>query len=155
MMGGGAPDAGVADRLARVEIANIPDRSGQKMRNLLIDRLYHDHRPVKPEYRLDVLLDAGGQTLAVQKDATASRGQWTATATYRLVHIATGKVVFTGSSRALPGYNISYYQWASQVSEESALDRGIEYVADEISARVALYFARDPDQRPALPAAAP
>ena len=123
------------------------------MRNRLIDRFYHDRRPAAAEYRLEVALEAGEQSLAIEKDASASRAQWTATATYRLVHRPSGKVVLQGSSRAVPGYNVNYYQWGSFVSEQDALDRGIEYISDEIRTRVALYFARDPDQRPALPAA--
>ncbi|MEI7608511.1 MAG: LPS assembly lipoprotein LptE [Rhodospirillaceae bacterium] len=153
MMGGDRADGSVASRLATVEIGEIPDRSGQKMRNLLIDRFYHDRRPAAAEYRLEVALEAGEQSLAIEKDASASRAQWTATATYRLVHRPSGKVVLQGSSRAVPGYNVNYYQWGSFVSQQDALDRSIEYVSDEIRTRVALYFARDPDQRPALPAA--
>ena len=153
MMGGDRADGSVASRLATVEIGDIADRSGQKMRNLLIDRFYHDRRPAAAEYRLEVALEAGEQSLAIEKDASASRAQWTATATYRLVHRPSGKVVLQGSSRAVPGYNVNYYQWGSFVSEQDALDRGIEYISDEIRTRVALYFARDPDQRPALPAA--
>ena len=155
MMGDGRADADVAAGLASVEIGEIKDRSGQKMRNLLIDHLYRDRRPATPEYRLEIALQAGEQSLAIEKDATASRAQWTATATYRLVHIASAKVVLQGNARSVPGYNISYYQWASFVSQESALERGIEYLSDEIKTRVALYFARDPDQRPALAARAP
>jgi len=154
MMGDDRVDGTVSQRLASVEIAEIKERSGQKMRNMLIDRLYHERRPVAPEYRLEVMLDAGEQSLAIEKDATASRAQWTATATYRLVHIGSGKVVLQGASRSVPGYNISYYQWASFVSQDSALERGIEYLSDDIKTRVALYFARDPDQRPTLAAAA-
>ncbi len=150
MMGGDSTDGAVAGKMATVEVAEIKDRSGQKMRNLLIDRFYQDRRPSSAEYRLDVVLTTGEQSLAIEKDASASRVQWTATATYRLVHIPTGKVVLQGNSRAVPGYNVSYYQWASFVSQENALDRGIDYISDEIRTRVALYFARDPDQRPAL-----
>lgn len=154
MMGDDRADGAVSERLGTVEVAEIKDRAGQKMRNMLIDRFDHERRPVKPEYRLEVMLDAGEQSLAIQKDATASRAQWTATATYRLVHIASGKVVLQGASRSEPGYHISYYQWASFVSQDSALERGIEYLCDDIKTRVALYFARDPDQRPALPGGA-
>ena len=155
VMGDGRAGGAVAERLAAIEIAEIRDRSGQKMRNMLIDRFYDQGRPLKPEYRLEILLDAGGQSLAIEKDATTSRAQWTASATYRLIHIGSAKVVLQGASHAVPGYNISYYQWASFVSEESALERGYEYISDEIKTRIALYFARDPDQRPVLAAPAP
>ncbi len=155
MMGDSGADSVVAGALAKVEVAEIKDRTGQKLRNLLIDRFYHDHRPTAPEYRLEVVLEAAEQLVAIEKDATTSRAQWSATATYRLVHIATGKVVIKGVSRSVPGYNVNNYQWASFISQESALDRGVEFVSDEIKTRVALYFARDPDHRLAVPAPVP
>ena len=155
MMGDQRADAAVAERLGTVEIAEIKERAGQKLRNMLIDRFYHDQRPVKPDYRLEVILNAGEQSLAIQKNAATSRSQWTITATYRLIHIGSGKVMLQGASRWVPGYNISYYQWASFVSQDNALERGIESLGDEIKTRVALYFARDPDQRPALDTPAP
>ena len=155
MMGDSGADGAVAKGLATVEIAEIKDRSGQKLRNQLIDRFYREQRPTAPDYRLEVVLQAGEQSLAIEKDATASRAQWTASATYRLVHIGSGKIVLRGAARSVPGYNINNYQWASFVSQESALERGIEYVSDEIKTRVALYFARDPDQRPVLPGPTP
>ncbi len=153
VMSDGRADGDVADKLDSIEVAQILDRSGQKMRNYLIDRFYQHRRPGTAEYRLDVVLTTDDQKLTIEKDTSASRVQWTVAATFRLVHSASGKVVLQGSSRAFPDYNMSYYQWASFVAQEEALDRGLDYISNDIRTRVALYFARDPDQRPALPAA--
>jgi len=120
------------------------------MRNVLIDRFYSDARPMAPQYRLEVSIDASQEQLAVQQNAQASRSQWTVSATYRLVHIGTGRVMFQANSRAMPGFNLTNYQYASYVSEEGALDRAIEYLADEIKTRTALFFERAPDQRPSI-----
>ncbi|MEI6987182.1 MAG: LPS assembly lipoprotein LptE [Rhodospirillaceae bacterium] len=147
MMGTQSDQPEVAARLAQIKISNIKDHSGQMLRNKLIDRFYHNERPVKPEYQLDIILVTGEEALAVQRDASVSRGQWTVSASYRMLHIASGQVLMTGSSRAVPGYNSTFVQYASFVSEENALERGIDYISDEINNRVALYFARDPDQQ--------
>ena len=64
--------------------------------------------------------------------------------------IASGKIVLQGFSNAVPGYKISNYQWASFVSQADAAERGIEYMSNDIRSRVALYFARAPDQKPPM-----
>lgn len=155
MEGHGTGDAAVDTQMAAVHVAVIKDRSGQILRNLLIDRLYGTGVPGSAEYELEVALEAGEDSLAVQKDASVSRGQWTVTANYRLIHIASGRVMFQASSRAISGYNSTLVQYASFVSEESAYQRGIEYLSEEIRTRVALFFARDPDQRPSILPGAP
>jgi len=156
MAGANGAEGAVTAQLASVRVSVIKDRSGQILRNLLIDSFSGTSHPADPEYQLDVALEAGEDTLAVQKDASVSRGQWTVTANYRLVHIASGRVMFQASSRAISGYNSTFVQYASFVSEESAYQRGIEYLSGEIKTRVALFFARAPDQRPSTaPGAAP
>ncbi|MEI8394940.1 MAG: LPS assembly lipoprotein LptE [Rhodospirillaceae bacterium] len=142
----GAHSAG-SESLADVTIASIEDRSGQQLRNALIDRFYRSGRPAAPTYTLEVKLNAGDAAQVVQKDSTPTQSQWTVTADYRLLHNATGKAVFQGSSRALAAYNLTNYQYSSYVAQQSALDRSIGSLADEITGRIALYVQRDPDQK--------
>ena len=144
-------DATIASQLAAVEIGVIKDRTGQQMRNMLIDRFYSDSRPAAAQYKLEVSIDASQEQLAVQQNSSTSRSQWTVTATYRLIHVATGRVMFQANSRAMPGFNASNYQFASYVSETGALERAMEYLAGEIKTRTALFFERAPDQRPPIP----
>ena len=141
----------VDEQLAQVTIDEIPDRVGQELRNRLIDHFYHDGRPAKPLYRLVIKLDTSQMTLAVQSDVSASRSEWIVTANYQLYYIPNNTLVLSGSSRAVPGYNVTYAQYSSFVSENAAFDRGIVYVGDDIATRVGMYFARDPDQRRKLP----
>jgi LPS-assembly lipoprotein len=152
MAGAPSDQPAVAEQLAQVDIGEIPDRIGQELRNRLIDHFYRDGRPAKPLYRLAITLDTSQMTLAVQQDVSASRSEWIVTASYVLTYIPTGQVVMSGSSRALPGYNITYAQYSSFVSENAAFERGIVYVGDDIYNRISLYFARDPDQRVKLTA---
>jgi LPS-assembly lipoprotein len=149
MMGAhGNSDPTVADQLARVQVATIDDRIGQELRNHLIDRFSHDGRSGPAEYRLDVTLQTNEAALTVEKNAMTSRAQWAVTATYRLVHIASNRVMFQDSDTVTPGFDISYAQYASLVSEQAALKRGVESLGELIATRVSVFFARDPDQRP-------
>lgn len=142
LYGGSLARAGVSEKLAQVEIVNIPNRYGQQLRNNLIDRFYHDGRPTTSPYRLDVTLSASEQKLALRKDSTAERAQLVVVAPYRLVESATGRVLVSGNSRALISYNILEEQYATVVTVDNAYDRALIQIADDITNRVAITLNR-------------
>jgi len=134
--------AGAAEKLNSVEIASIPDREGQKLRNLLIDRFYESSRPGNPRYRLDVALTAVEQKLALQKDASAVRAQLLVSAPYRLTDTANGQVVFQSSSRSMISYNILEQHYAGLLTVENAYDRALLEISNDITTRVAMHLGR-------------
>lgn len=137
---GGA--VGVA--LGNVQIDPIADRNGQVLRNNLIDRLYTDGRPASPRYRLAVALAATEEELGIQKDATATRARLRLQASYELIEISTGQVVYRTFSRSVISFNLLDSQFAVLATRQDAYDRGLTELADDIRTRLALYFARDP-----------
>ncbi|MDR6775052.1 LPS assembly lipoprotein LptE [Azospirillum sp. BE72] len=142
LYGGKGVGAAAADRLMEVDIASIPDREGQKLRNLLIDNFYPSERPSNPRYRLDVALSASEQKLALQKDATAVRAQLLVNAPYRLTDTQTGQVVFQSSSRSMISYNTLEQHYAAIATVQSAYDRALEDISNDITTRVAMYLGR-------------
>ncbi|MCW2245228.1 LPS-assembly lipoprotein [Azospirillum fermentarium] len=145
--GAGAGRAEANAALMQVGIANIPERRGQQLRNLLIDRFYETSRPDNSRYRLDASFQAGEQKLALRKDASAERAQLVMNAQYRLVDTASGKVVFSSSSRSFVSYNVPNDQFAAMSLVDSAYQRGLEQIADDITLRVAMFLSK-----PAAPA---
>ncbi|CAO3415915.1 Uncharacterized protein CC_3750 [Azospirillum endophyticum] len=142
LYGGKGVGSDAADRLMDVDVASIPDREGQKLRNLLIDNFYPSERPNNPRYRLDVALSASEQKLALQKDATAVRAQLLVNAPYRLTDTQTGKVVFQSSSRSMISYNTLEQHYAAIVTMQNAYDRALEDISNDITTRVAMYLGR-------------
>ena len=142
LYGGKGVGAAAADRLMEVDIASIPDREGQKLRNLLIDNFYPSERPSNPRYRLDVALSASEQKLALQKDATAVRAQLLVNAPYRLTDTQTGQVVFQSSSRSMISYNTLEQHYAAIVTMQNAYDRALEDISNDITTRVAMHLGR-------------
>lgn len=142
LYGGKGVGAEAADRLMEVDIASIPNREGQKLRNLLIDNFYPSERPSNPRYRLDVSVSASEQKLALQKDATAVRAQLLVNAPYRLTDTRTGQVVFQSSSRSMISYNTLEQHYAAIVTVQSAYDRALEDISNDITTRVAMYLGR-------------
>ncbi|MDE1149037.1 MAG: LPS assembly lipoprotein LptE [Azospirillaceae bacterium] len=134
-------------QLSTVSIDIIPDRVGQMLRNNLIDRFYRDTgRPAKPVYRLSVALRSTKENLGIQKDATATRARLHVMADYQLIDVKTSKTLYRTSSRSIISYDISEAQYSTMVAEQDAYDRALTEVAEEITARLALYFDRGPEK---------
>lgn len=147
LYGGKGPNS-VAARLEEVDIGMIPDRYGQQLRNLLIDRFYKDGRPGNPQYRLLTSLTASEQKLALQKDATAVRAQLVVNAPYQLVDTNTGRVVLSSSSRSFISYNVLEQQYAGLVTVENAYDRALLEISNDITTRVSMYLGRPKETLP-------
>jgi Predicted secreted (periplasmic) protein len=138
---GKGPDS-VTAKLEQVDIAVIPDRHGQELRNLLIDRFYKDGRPGNPRYQLVTSLTAVEQKLAIQKDATATRAQLVVNAPYRLVEAGTGKPLLSASARSYISYNVLEQQYAGLVTVDNAYERALLEISNEITSRVSAYLGR-------------
>lgn len=136
------PDGAVGQALANVQIDPIADRNGQVLRNNLIDRFYGEGRPSSPRYRLAVALAATEEELGIQKDATATRARLRLQASYELIDSNSGQVVYRTFSRSVISYNLLDSQFAVLATKQDAYDRGLTELADDIRARLALYFAR-------------
>lgn len=128
---------------AGIEIANIPDREGQYLRNFLIDRLYQNGRPHDAPYLLSIApLDKKITNMGIRKDATSTRGQLDITAVMALVEKETGKVLLERQVRAGGGYNQLDNQFASLISENRLTDHALEEIGDNILTELNLYFQR-------------
>lgn len=141
--GTAAQDSAVGVALANVQIDPITDRNGQVLRNNLIDRFYTDGRPSSPRYRLSVALAATEEELGIQKDATATRARLRLQASYELIEISTGQVVYRTFSRSIISFNLLDSQFAVLATRQDAYDRGLTELADDIRTRLSLYFSRD------------
>lgn len=132
-----------AARQSGVEIANIPDRNGQRLRNFLIDRLYLDGRPANAPFVLSVApLKTELTNLGIRKDATATRGMLQVSTKVTLVARDTNVIVLERDVRAVGGYNQLDNRFATLVAQENLTDHMLEELSDTIVTEVALYLTR-------------
>jgi LPS-assembly lipoprotein len=144
--------AGVGSELAAVEIAPIPDRVGQLVRN---DLLYHTRGRedgVGADYRLDVRLIESISELAVESTGFATRSNLRLAAVYTLTDLGTGRRLVNGRSRAISSYNIVDASFSTLTAQNAARERAAARVAEDIRARLAAYFAGAEEAGPADPA---
>ncbi len=127
--------------LSKIRINLITDRKGQLLRNHLISLMTPLGQPKKPLYVLDVRVTESSLALGILKDATFSKSQMTYTADFELKDAATDKVLVKKSSYVTSDYNIiTNSECATVISAQSAKDRSMIQLAQQISRELATFF---------------
>ena len=132
-----------AVRSNNIEITNIPNRSGQYLRNILIDELMVDGYPENPRYKLKFspLIENITQ-LGVRRDASSTRAQMRISTEMTLVDKHSGQVVLQRSLRATNSFNILASQYSTRVSEQYARERALDEIAKQIVTQISLLSHR-------------
>lgn len=139
-----------ATELAAVKIEPIADRSGQILRNHLLDLLNPYGQPAQPQYILKVILSEGASGLAVRKSEFATRANLQISAQYRLQESRSREVLYTGTTTITGGYNILSSEVSTLASEQDVRERVIGQIAEDLQTRLSAYFRLNPEQREAL-----
>jgi LPS-assembly lipoprotein len=132
--------SGAAVALNQVAIANIPNREGQMLRNLLTDRLYQNGKPVEPHYRLAVELRESETALGIRRDATASRTRLDMQSHYVLRRVSDDKVLIDSTGETSVSFNQLVAQYATVTARDDARSRALHELSEQIMTRLALYF---------------
>ncbi|MBU6235629.1 MAG: hypothetical protein KGQ41_07270 [Alphaproteobacteria bacterium] len=139
-------NAEVSKSLDGVYIDVIPDRTGQKLRNLLIDRMVADGRnaAVDSPYHLRVSgLTESIYGIGIAKDDTATRSQIRINAVMTLTDTRTpeSKVAISRQLSAVASFNTLASQYTTLVTEEDARNQAIQELATNIVTQLELYFS--------------
>jgi LPS-assembly lipoprotein len=141
---------GVRDKLAEVEIPQIPAGQGTPearlavgLRNSLQFDLNGGAGANAPTHKLNISLST--TQLSVIVDVTSGRPNAqvdSVTAYFNLVELATNKSVLRDNTFARVSYDIpgSAQRFAKQRAQREAEDRAVEVIADNIRNRLASYF---------------
>ncbi len=135
----------VADDLASVRVATIPDRQGQELRNRLQGLLHMPGTAGSPgKYVLNIGLSEFQQPLAVRQTGLATRTNLYMSAGYNLVDSATGGAVLSGSSVATASYDLLDQDFATLTAINDARTRTLERIAGDIRNKLAVHFSTTP-----------
>jgi LPS-assembly lipoprotein len=133
----------VSTTLPDIEVSSIPDRDGQYLRNLLMDRLYQHGRPDEAPYILKFgTLSKSVVDFGLQKDATATRAQIQISGHMALVDRSTGKPVMQRDLTTVGAYNLLDDQLATLVSQQNITESILQEMRDEAVTQLSLYFRR-------------
>jgi LPS-assembly lipoprotein len=140
----------IRDKLADILIPPIPTRQGTSQSRIAVElhnALQYDLNgaagATSPTHRLDIVVTPVDITVSI--DPVSGRPTEEIgglNATYKLVEIATGKIVLTDSTFAHVGYDIpgSQQRFAKQRAQLHAEDRAVQVAAEAIRNRLASYF---------------
>ena len=125
-----------AATLSQIAVAPIPDRAGYLLRQQLLERLNPGDAP---RYRLEITLDDKLTGFGIRTDQTITRERRALRARYRLVGTDTDTVLIDATAAADEGIDVVQSEYAVVAAEQTALERLSIRLADQITARVALY----------------
>ena len=136
----GGHTAGEYDpRLAAIKVAPIPDRQGQLLELALREKLNPRGVTTPTLYTLSISLNLSRSDLGIQRNATSTRSEINASASYLLRGDGTN---VTGNSRTVSAFNLQDDAWAATVAENDARERAIEDLADAIYLQLSLWSQR-------------
>ncbi len=126
--------------LSNIDIAIIPDREGQFLRNILIDSFYDQGYPVNAKYKLHVNpIQESIRDLDVTITSDTTRGQLTLKSSYTLTNIQTNEVPLTRNIKAITSYNVLGSEFATRITEKNARENAIIDLARQIERAISLF----------------
>ena len=129
-------------RLATVDIASIPGRVGQRIRNELVFERSTGNQAIAPERRLDVVITETLLTTLVNATGSSSSQVYQLEARYQLVDLNTKKPVLEGRSLGRGSFDRFDSIYSNIRAREDAENRVAKSVADDIRTRLLAYLSR-------------
>lgn len=129
--------------LSQIEIDVIPDRSGQFLRNALIDRFHSAGYPSAPSYNLTVTpIVETINDFDITIDSEATRRQVRLTTTMRLIDTSSGRTVLDRRLVGITAYNVLESEYSTLVTEQSARESALNDLARQMEQQVILFMNR-------------
>jgi LPS-assembly lipoprotein len=128
-------------KLAQLEIAPIPGRVGQRIRNELIYQSTGGGGAAEPVYRLEIVMTESITPTLVQIDGNSSGSVYNLTAAFRLIRIADRSVALTGTSYGRIAFQRFDSVFSNVRARNDAENRAATTVADDLKARLAAFLS--------------
>lgn len=133
--------ANVTEKLAAVDVAPIPGRVGQRLRNEFIYESTGGGNPAPSAYRLEVAIRESVSSTLVQVDGNARGQVYNLDADFRLVRLTDKAVVLHGRSYGRAGFERVTSIFANVRAREDAENRAAKTVGEELRTRLLAYLA--------------
>lgn len=149
MYGTTASGTNLTDVMKSVQVATIPSRTGQRLRNELIFGTTGGGEPLAPVYRLDIALRETVRNTLVTTTGAPTGQILQLDAEFRIVRIKDNETLFKGYGTAEATYDLT--GWSGTTGSvygdtRAALDaenRAARTLADTLKTKVAAFLSRD------------
>lgn len=134
---------GAAERLAAVDVAPIPGRVGQRIRNELIFQTTGGGTPAEPQYRLELAIRESITSTRVTTAARASGQVYNLDASYKLIRIADKALIAEGKSYSRASFDRSTSIFANVRARENAENQAAKTVGEELRTRLMAHLSSE------------
>jgi LPS-assembly lipoprotein len=138
----GANGENVTERLKEVDLAPIPGRVGQRIRNEMIFQTTGGGEAGARNYRLEVVLNESLTSTLVRSTGEAEGQIYAVQASFRLIDTRQKRVVFEGQSHARAGFERFVSIYSNVRGREDAENRVARTIAEDLKTRLAAYLSR-------------
>jgi LPS-assembly lipoprotein len=128
-------------KLATVDVAPIPGRLGQRLRNELLFGITGGGATQDPAYRLEIAVTETTASTLVKTDGDAQSQIYNADARFNLIRLSDKKVVLTGVSFGRAGLERNPSIFSNTRAQDDAQNRAARTIAGELKTRVASFLA--------------
>lgn len=131
----------LSEKLAQVDIAPIPGRVGQQLRNELIFQARGGGNALPPEYRLEIAIRESVTSTLVQRSGD-SRGQiYGLEASFKLIYLKDKKVILSGTSYGRAGFERFDSIFSNVRAQRDAENRAAGTVGNDLKSRLSAFLA--------------
>jgi len=142
MHGTSSIGSNVSEKLAKVEIAPVPGRVGQRIRNELIFGVTGGgEQQANPLYRLEIITKETVSSTLVKIDGNARGSVYNLDADFRLIRLSDKSVVLQGASYGRAGFERFTSIYSNVRAREDAENRAAQTVGQELKTRLEAYLA--------------
>ena len=126
--------------LLSISVKNIKDRSGQILRNSLLNQLNPEKERVIIKYKLTVEISESRANLAYRRDMSATRADLTITANYLLTEIKSGEIIFEQETKSISSFDVVESVYANLIAEKDAREKNLQVISDDIFTNLVIFF---------------
>ena len=137
----GIGGADVSTKLAGIDIAPIPGRVGQRIRNELIFDTTGGGGTGTPVYRLEIAAKENVVSTLVKTDGDSLSQIYSVDASFSLIRLSDKAVVLKGTSFARAGFERNPSIFSNVRAQDDAQNRSARTIATELKTRLAAYLA--------------
>ena len=126
--------------ISKIYVKNIKDRSGQILRNSLLNKINPERERVIYKYRLIVEMSESKSSLAYRKDMSATRTDLEITANYFLSDIKNENILIKEEIKSTTSFDVVESVYATLIAEKDAREKSLQVISEDIFTNLVIFF---------------
>ena len=126
--------------LLSISIKNIKNRSGQVLRNTLLNQLNPDRERVIIKYRLIIKISENKTNLAYRRDMSSTRQDLEVIAKYLLKNAKNEEILLKQEAKSISSFDVVESVYATLIAENDARKKNLQVISDDIYTNLIIFF---------------